>query len=203
MLEWLKRHAWKACVPQKGIRSSNLLLSAKVTKKWRQACLSAISSLLWQAPPQAGGDVDARSADKSPREGDTFALTEGRPLRLPRSAFGLRNALPDAGFISFSHRERNESAFSFLSPQGFPQKRPILCSERHKTPSICLSLSDSEQMPATRFSEAQVTGPGRLCEAVGVGFRAIFVAQAQVMCLWGPWGALVVGLRISGWEWGK
>ena len=28
MLEWLKRHAWKACVPQKGIRSSNLLLSA-------------------------------------------------------------------------------------------------------------------------------------------------------------------------------
>ena len=29
MLEWLKRHAWKACVPQKGIRSSNLLLSAQ------------------------------------------------------------------------------------------------------------------------------------------------------------------------------
>ena len=28
MLEWLKRHAWKACVPLKGIRSSNLLLSA-------------------------------------------------------------------------------------------------------------------------------------------------------------------------------
>ena len=31
MLEWLKRHAWKACVPQKGIASSNLALSAK---KW-------------------------------------------------------------------------------------------------------------------------------------------------------------------------
>ena len=29
MLEWLKRHAWKACVPQKGIASSNLALSAK------------------------------------------------------------------------------------------------------------------------------------------------------------------------------
>ena len=28
MLEWLKRHAWKACVPQKGIASSNLALSA-------------------------------------------------------------------------------------------------------------------------------------------------------------------------------
>ena len=29
MLEWLKRHAWKACVPQKGIASSNLALSAQ------------------------------------------------------------------------------------------------------------------------------------------------------------------------------
>ena len=32
MLEWLKRHAWKACIPLKGIRSSNLLLSANVMK---------------------------------------------------------------------------------------------------------------------------------------------------------------------------
>ena len=28
MLEWLKRHAWKACIPQKGIRGSNPRLSA-------------------------------------------------------------------------------------------------------------------------------------------------------------------------------
>ena len=28
MLEWLKRHAWKACILQKGIPSSNLGLSA-------------------------------------------------------------------------------------------------------------------------------------------------------------------------------
>ena len=27
-LEWLKRHAWKACIPLKGITSSNLVLSA-------------------------------------------------------------------------------------------------------------------------------------------------------------------------------
>lgn len=33
MLEWLKRHAWKACILQKGIRSSNLLLSANRKKK--------------------------------------------------------------------------------------------------------------------------------------------------------------------------
>ena len=29
MLEWLKRHAWKACGLQKGLASSNLALSAK------------------------------------------------------------------------------------------------------------------------------------------------------------------------------
>ena len=29
VLEWLKRHAWKACIPLKGITSSNLVLSAK------------------------------------------------------------------------------------------------------------------------------------------------------------------------------
>ncbi len=28
VLEWLKRHAWKACIPQKGIPSSNLGHSA-------------------------------------------------------------------------------------------------------------------------------------------------------------------------------
>ena len=28
VLEWLKRHAWKACIPLKGIESSNLFLSA-------------------------------------------------------------------------------------------------------------------------------------------------------------------------------
>ena len=32
MLEWLKRHAWKACIPQKGIGSSNLPLSANYLK---------------------------------------------------------------------------------------------------------------------------------------------------------------------------
>ena len=29
MLEWLMRHAWKACIPLKGIRGSNPRLSAK------------------------------------------------------------------------------------------------------------------------------------------------------------------------------
>ena len=30
MLEWLKRHAWKACIPLKGIRGSNPRLSAGI-----------------------------------------------------------------------------------------------------------------------------------------------------------------------------
>ncbi len=30
MLEWLKRHAWKVCIPQKGIVGSNPTLSAEV-----------------------------------------------------------------------------------------------------------------------------------------------------------------------------
>ncbi len=33
MLEWLKRHAWKACIRQKRIRGSNPRLSAKKTNK--------------------------------------------------------------------------------------------------------------------------------------------------------------------------
>ena len=35
MLEWLKRHAWKACIPLKGIRGSNPRLSAeRAGQKW-------------------------------------------------------------------------------------------------------------------------------------------------------------------------
>ena len=32
MLEWLKRHAWKACILQKGISGSNPDLSAQFIK---------------------------------------------------------------------------------------------------------------------------------------------------------------------------
>jgi hypothetical protein len=35
MLEWLKRHAWKACIRQKRIRGSNPRLSAeRAGQKW-------------------------------------------------------------------------------------------------------------------------------------------------------------------------
>ena len=45
MLEWLKRHAWKACIPQKGIPSSNLGHSAKNFPQRRDAEIP--SSLLY------------------------------------------------------------------------------------------------------------------------------------------------------------
>ena len=35
MLEWLKRHAWKACIRQKRIRGSNPRLSAGVRRRLR------------------------------------------------------------------------------------------------------------------------------------------------------------------------
>ena len=43
MLEWLKRHAWKACVPPKGIASSNLALSAKMPSASAQEAFLANS----------------------------------------------------------------------------------------------------------------------------------------------------------------
>ena len=84
MLEWLKRHAWKACVPQKGIRSSNLLLSAQRNlygrcrtarcgiariRGCRKACFPAPPNTRKSRPPaspavtdcsRSSGDVDAR-----------------------------------------------------------------------------------------------------------------------------------------------
>ena len=36
MLEWLKRHAWKACKLQKGFRGSNPRLSAKILTRFER-----------------------------------------------------------------------------------------------------------------------------------------------------------------------
>ena len=44
MLEWFKRHAWKACVLQKGTGGSNPFLSAKVNLEY---CMSATYSIFF------------------------------------------------------------------------------------------------------------------------------------------------------------
>ena len=60
MLEWLKRHAWKACVLQKGIKGSNPFLSAKRYQKVRTSLLDPDFLVAYcTAPPQAGRDVGA------------------------------------------------------------------------------------------------------------------------------------------------
>ena len=51
MLEWLKRHAWKACIRQKRIPSSNLGLSAK--KDSLTGCLFSCRDLLSMLPPSS------------------------------------------------------------------------------------------------------------------------------------------------------
>ena len=53
MLEWLKRHAWKACKLQKGFRGSNPRLSAKILLQ-----AVGVSSLT--------DTVDAKSLNKVP-----------------------------------------------------------------------------------------------------------------------------------------
>ncbi len=35
MSEWSKEHAWKVCIPQKGIQGSNPCLSANQLTAWR------------------------------------------------------------------------------------------------------------------------------------------------------------------------
>ena len=59
MLEWLKRHAWKACKPLKGFTSSNLVLSAKIP--YRAFCEGFFVSLrVSQKMSQKSGFVDHR-----------------------------------------------------------------------------------------------------------------------------------------------
>ena len=55
MLEWLKRHAWKACSLLKGLASSNLALSANNQRLCRHAAepfsLSGIHTRVSKKPP--------------------------------------------------------------------------------------------------------------------------------------------------------
>ena len=53
MLEWLKRHAWKACKLQKGFRGSNPRLSAKILRR-------AVAKVYFQTR------IDAKALNKVP-----------------------------------------------------------------------------------------------------------------------------------------
>ncbi len=55
MLEWLKRHAWKACKLQKGFRGSNPRLSARITESDRLEYIQAKGVKRKRLAPDARG----------------------------------------------------------------------------------------------------------------------------------------------------
>ena len=56
MLEWLKRHAWKACIPLKGIRGSNPPYSAG--KPLQVFCSGFFCKRNWFVAVVENGSVD-------------------------------------------------------------------------------------------------------------------------------------------------
>ena len=100
VLEWLKRHAWKACIPQKGIPSSNLGHSAnnQRQKSRKHTCLR---DFLPFAPtsPQAGSTQDTKPTSHlcrsrpSPREPPSSA-DPPKPATCVLCAVRERTALP-------------------------------------------------------------------------------------------------------------
>ena len=61
MLEWLKRHAWKACSRLKRLTGSNPVLSAKAITEVSSSSLDSTSVICFcTAPPQAERDVGAK-----------------------------------------------------------------------------------------------------------------------------------------------
>ena len=61
MLEWLKRHAWKACKLQKGFRGSNPRLSAKILRRAGEESLLSDTErpkALDKVPAAACGDYE-------------------------------------------------------------------------------------------------------------------------------------------------
>ena len=64
MLEWLKRHAWKACSRLKRLTGSNPVLSAKEIQRKKSSPLELFSLYLFcPAPPQAERDAGAQRAN--------------------------------------------------------------------------------------------------------------------------------------------
>ena len=61
MLEWLKRHAWKACSRLKRLTGSNPVLSAKTNQNEKNKLVCFFILICFStAPPQAVRDVGAQ-----------------------------------------------------------------------------------------------------------------------------------------------
>ena len=57
MLEWLKRHAWKACKLQKGFRGSNPRLSAKILRRAGEVSLLTDTAMAKSFEQGASGSL--------------------------------------------------------------------------------------------------------------------------------------------------
>ncbi len=53
MLEWLKRHAWKACKPPKGFTGSNPVLSARKTSLFGRSFFVIYQSAILPIAPRS------------------------------------------------------------------------------------------------------------------------------------------------------
>ena len=138
MLEWLKRHAWKACILQKSIGGSNPPLSAKHLKlsaqRWAfsvqgrqelapvRTCTEkaqgrkAMSFKCFARAPAASGRGKGTRSVANPRAGSgEGACKEAQRLRKsPRRAGGEKSRY--AWLIPRGKRAREKSRFAWLIP---------------------------------------------------------------------------------------
>ena len=97
MLEWLKRHAWKACSRLKRLTGSNPVLSAHQKKDKRESSLSAlVLFLMCTAPPQAGRDVGAVKLRRNPERTYSPVPYVGA-VHLRRNPERTHSPVPDVG----------------------------------------------------------------------------------------------------------
>ena len=73
MLEWLKRHAWKACIPLKGIGGSNPPLSAFTVKK-RKLIMASFFAFITKITGMASHGRTCSVRNPYGRIGKSYAL---------------------------------------------------------------------------------------------------------------------------------
>ena len=118
MLEWLKRHAWKACKLQKGFGGSNPPLSAKIFKT---TCLSSLK--------HGGRKIFAQDA-----VGRLWGLRRNPPLsRMPvgrlwgiRGGRTQRGRCPRIRITTLAQRATNVSETNKINYKQFNTKNKIV-----------------------------------------------------------------------------
>ena len=108
MLEWLKRHAWKACKPLKGFGSSNLPLSARkearsqkrlgfsvYIKRWELALISA--DIYWKAQDAEGIRASLRLQGPLRQGGGEKTCSGKANLPTARASLRLQGPLRQGG----------------------------------------------------------------------------------------------------------